>query len=80
MSDPDGAGAGASRRWVRALLGQVERFAQAREVLDPVVRISLSDDERFFLYVPLSSIAKVELMTRPPRGTRALVGLRLSSG
>jgi hypothetical protein len=118
VTDPDGAGAGASGRWVRALLGQVERFAREREVLDPIVRITLSDDEQFFLYavepgpgdefltlhphperydemlatragrriparalvVPLSSIAKVELMTRPPRGTRALVGLRRPPG
>ena len=111
------AGAGdssAAGAWVRDLLARVARFARERETLDPVVRLTLADEERFFLYavepgpgdgfvtlhphperydemrvthggervppralvVPLSSIAKVELMARPPRGTRALVGLR----
>jgi len=32
------------------------------------------------LVVPLSSIAKLELMARPPRGTRALVGLHRRAG
>jgi PII-like signaling protein len=106
--DPSTAGA-----WVRDLLERVARFARERESLDPVVRLTLADEERFFLYavepgpgdgfvtlhphperydemratragervppraivVPLSSIVKVELMSRPPRGTRALVGL-----
>jgi hypothetical protein len=91
----------------------VARFARERATLDPVVRLTLADGERFFLYavepgpgdgfvtlhphperydemratragervppralaVPLSSIVKVELLSRPPRGTRALVGL-----
>jgi PII-like signaling protein len=118
VMDPEGSEAGASGRWVRALLEQVERFAREREAREPVVRITLADDERFFLYavepgpgdefvtlhphperfaemlaaraggriparsvvVPLSSIAKIELMTRPPRGTRTLVGLHHPPG
>jgi PII-like signaling protein len=109
----EGAEASGSARWVRALLERIERFARERESRDPVVRITLADGDRFFLYavepgpgdelvtlyphperydemvpsphgerippralaVPPSSIAKVELMARPPRGTRALLGL-----
>jgi hypothetical protein len=32
------------------------------------------------LVVPLSAIAKLELLARPPRGTRALVALRRPPG
>jgi len=114
LETPDGADVGASGAWVRDLLEDAERFVRERGVREPIVRITLADAERFFLYavepgpgsdfvtlfphterydemlattggervppralvVPLSSIAKLELMTRPPRGIRALVGLR----
>jgi len=113
--EPVAAGSGS---WVAALLGRVERFGRERGARDPVVRITLADGERFFLYaveagpgeefvtllphperyddmlptadgarippralvVPLSAIAKLELLARPPRGTRTLVALRRPRG
>ena len=93
---------------------RVREFARLRGGHDPVVRVTLADGERFFLYaiepgpgrefltlyphpehyeqmletssgrvppraviVPQGAIAKLELLPRPPRGTRSLVTLRL---
>jgi PII-like signaling protein len=98
--------------WLAELMERVERFSRARGGRAPVVRITLADDERFFLYaiepgpgddfltlhphperhgdavqtsagpvppravvVPRTSIVKIELLTKPPRGTRSLVTL-----
>lgn len=99
--------------WLRALLERIHDFARSRGGHEPVVRITLADGERFFLYaveagpgdqfltlyphperydemlqgaggrippralvVPHQSIAKIELLAKPPRGTRSLVTLR----
>lgn len=47
---PAEAGAAASGPWVHALLARVERFGRDRGVNAPVVRVTLDDGERFFLY------------------------------
>jgi PII-like signaling protein len=100
--------------WLREMRDRIRDFTRLRGVHEPVVRVTLADGERFFLYaiepgpgrefltlyphperyeelletgsgrvppravvVPQASIAKIELLTRPPRGTRSLVTLRL---
>ena len=105
---------GGESPWLRDLQDRVREFARLRGGHDPVVRVTLADGERFFLYaieagpgrefltlyphperyeqmletasgrvparaliVPQRAIAKLELLTRPPRGTRSLVTLRL---
>jgi PII-like signaling protein len=105
--------AGAVSPWLADLLERIDRFARDRGGRPPVVRVTLADGERFFLYaieagpgddcltlhphperyeemvdaggtrlppralvVPQASILKIELLTKPPRGTRSLVALR----
>ena len=51
--------------WVRALAEQAADFARTGGLLQPIVRVTLSDGERFFL-----------AHADPRTGTRSLVGFR----
>ena len=66
---PAEAGAAASGPWVQALLARVERFGRDRGVNAPVVRVTLEDGERFFLYAvePGPGVDFVTLHPHPER-------------
>ncbi|MBV9195865.1 MAG: DUF190 domain-containing protein [Solirubrobacterales bacterium] len=102
--------------WLTELRDRILNFSRARGVHQPVVRVTLADGERFFLYalepgpgenfvtlhphperyaelvptdqgrvppraliVPRDAIVKMELLVKPPRGTRSLVSLDMAS-